>query len=316
MLATALIHMLLPAAAALQSPCLPASWTERYEAWAYLFVMLAVLLMHLFDYLIKVGWGSRAAAEVLPERGKCSTSTSGGCTPCCAVLCCAALCCDVLTPVQIPPSPPPHTHTTTTTLLEQGYYARRYADPATGPAHAHSHSHTCGAALVGAMLTADLQSPHKAAAASKAPHAEAAAEGGAESPNDEEGEQVWGTGAAAAALGQLPLPLPLPLPLSAQLLLPLLLPRRPIGERTEGASMHPPTHPPTVLLAPPCRGASPMRGDGCNMQFSAQPSDCSAHRRRLPHARRRLQHPAQAAPEGVAGGGGLPGRGWHHLPLW
>ncbi|PSC72115.1 Zinc transporter 5 [Micractinium conductrix] len=52
-LATAFIHMLLPANKNLSSPCLPESWNERYEAWAYLFVVLAIVFMQLIDYLIE-----------------------------------------------------------------------------------------------------------------------------------------------------------------------------------------------------------------------------------------------------------------------
>ena len=37
--------MLLPAAQNLSSPCLPDSWNERYEAWAYLFVVLSIVFM-------------------------------------------------------------------------------------------------------------------------------------------------------------------------------------------------------------------------------------------------------------------------------
>lgn len=42
--------MMLPANANLSSPCLPESWTGAYEAWAYLFVTLAIVFM-------QVGWG-------------------------------------------------------------------------------------------------------------------------------------------------------------------------------------------------------------------------------------------------------------------
>ena len=52
-LSTAFIHMLLPAAQNLSSPCLPASWNEAYEAWAYLFVVISITLMQLVDYLIE-----------------------------------------------------------------------------------------------------------------------------------------------------------------------------------------------------------------------------------------------------------------------
>jgi hypothetical protein len=52
-LSTAFIHMLLPAAADLSSPCLPESWLDAYEAWAYLFVVLTIVLMQLVDYLVE-----------------------------------------------------------------------------------------------------------------------------------------------------------------------------------------------------------------------------------------------------------------------
>ena len=45
--------MLPPANEQLSSPCLPASWNDAYGAWAFLFTLLAVLAMQLFDYLIE-----------------------------------------------------------------------------------------------------------------------------------------------------------------------------------------------------------------------------------------------------------------------
>lgn len=42
--------MLQPANEALTSPCLPESWNNSYEAFAYLFCVLAILLMHAIDY--------------------------------------------------------------------------------------------------------------------------------------------------------------------------------------------------------------------------------------------------------------------------
>lgn len=68
-LSTAFIHMMLPAAEAFSNPCLPPWWTEAYEAWAYLLVTLAVLLMHLVDYLIKVGWAGVGRAGAGRARG-------------------------------------------------------------------------------------------------------------------------------------------------------------------------------------------------------------------------------------------------------
>lgn len=53
LLATALIHMLLPAVEALGNPCLAPFWREAYEAWPYLFVLVAILAMQLIDFAIK-----------------------------------------------------------------------------------------------------------------------------------------------------------------------------------------------------------------------------------------------------------------------
>lgn len=52
-LSTAFIHMLLPAAQNLSSPCLSEGWNEAYEAWAYMFVTVAIVFMQLIDYLIE-----------------------------------------------------------------------------------------------------------------------------------------------------------------------------------------------------------------------------------------------------------------------
>lgn len=56
-LATAFIHMMLPAAKSFANPCLPAFWTTSYDAWAYLFTLLAVLLMQQIDWQIKASIG-------------------------------------------------------------------------------------------------------------------------------------------------------------------------------------------------------------------------------------------------------------------
>lgn len=66
-LATALIHMLPPAAESLASPCLPSPFGGgSYGAWAYLFVLLAMLAMHLADFLLKSCYGRRQH----PRRGQ------------------------------------------------------------------------------------------------------------------------------------------------------------------------------------------------------------------------------------------------------
>ncbi|KAI3423948.1 hypothetical protein D9Q98_009782 [Chlorella vulgaris] len=62
-LATAFIHMMLPAAKSFANPCLPAFWTTSYDAWAYLFTLLAVLLMQQIDWQIKGHHLRRRAAQ-------------------------------------------------------------------------------------------------------------------------------------------------------------------------------------------------------------------------------------------------------------
>ncbi|KAM9998871.1 hypothetical protein ACTFIZ_002425 [Dictyostelium cf. discoideum] len=49
-LACALIHMLQPSVESLSSPCLPESFTEGYEAYPYLFALLAGIVMQFFDF--------------------------------------------------------------------------------------------------------------------------------------------------------------------------------------------------------------------------------------------------------------------------
>lgn len=49
--------MMLPAAKSFANPCLPAFWTTSYDAWAYLFTLLAVLLMQQIDWQIKASIG-------------------------------------------------------------------------------------------------------------------------------------------------------------------------------------------------------------------------------------------------------------------
>ncbi|KAN0052982.1 hypothetical protein ACTA71_012463 [Dictyostelium dimigraforme] len=51
-LSCALIHMLLPAVVALGSECLPESWQEGYEAYPYLFALLAGIVMQFIDFVV------------------------------------------------------------------------------------------------------------------------------------------------------------------------------------------------------------------------------------------------------------------------
>eukprot|EP01112_Ceratiomyxa_fruticulosa_P020889 TRINITY_DN7241_c0_g1_i1.p1 TRINITY_DN7241_c0_g1~~TRINITY_DN7241_c0_g1_i1.p1 ORF type:complete len:346 (+),score=44.28 TRINITY_DN7241_c0_g1_i1:190-1227(+) len=52
-IACALVHMLQPAAESLTAPCLPDEFTEGYGAYAYLYCMLAIFAMHLFDFVLE-----------------------------------------------------------------------------------------------------------------------------------------------------------------------------------------------------------------------------------------------------------------------
>jgi hypothetical protein len=51
-LACALVHMLLPANAALTDACLSAAFTEDYVAYAYLFCMIGAIIMHNVEVLL------------------------------------------------------------------------------------------------------------------------------------------------------------------------------------------------------------------------------------------------------------------------
>jgi zinc transporter 1/2/3 len=52
LICTALVHMLLPSNASLTSPCVPAAFSEDYEAYAYLFALLAALAMQSLETLV------------------------------------------------------------------------------------------------------------------------------------------------------------------------------------------------------------------------------------------------------------------------
>jgi zinc transporter 1/2/3 len=71
-LACALVHMLLPANAALTSACLSAALTEDYAAYAYLFCLLAALIMHNLELLLADAFSGApppvaAAAAAAPQ---------------------------------------------------------------------------------------------------------------------------------------------------------------------------------------------------------------------------------------------------------
>jgi zinc transporter 1/2/3 len=62
--------MLTPAVEKLSSECLPASWTESYGPWAFLFVVASILGMQLIDYVVegayKAAMARRDAADSTP----------------------------------------------------------------------------------------------------------------------------------------------------------------------------------------------------------------------------------------------------------
>lgn len=51
--------MLAPANEALSSPCLPAAFRDAYGPWAFLFATVAMMGMHLVDFLVKVSASQR-----------------------------------------------------------------------------------------------------------------------------------------------------------------------------------------------------------------------------------------------------------------
>jgi len=53
-LACSLVHMLQPSAASLTSPCVPWEFNTDYNAYAYLYAMLAMILMHLMENVVRV----------------------------------------------------------------------------------------------------------------------------------------------------------------------------------------------------------------------------------------------------------------------
>jgi zinc transporter 1/2/3 len=51
-LACALVHMIQPSNQSLTSPCVPTAFNTDYQAYAYLFAMIAAFLMHFLDFLM------------------------------------------------------------------------------------------------------------------------------------------------------------------------------------------------------------------------------------------------------------------------
>lgn len=179
MLATATIHMALPATEALSSSCLPSFWTESYEAWPYLFIMVAMLAMHAVDFLIK------ASSRGRPQAGAT-----------CHLLCTAACC----TVGQAVVDGSMHAARTCARCdsgsvcrpsLMQGLSRRRAA--AAGHVHnAHSHGHSgCGGHVVGALIGTE-PAPDRASPDSGS--LESVEEG--ESADGDGGGLSWGGGAA------------------------------------------------------------------------------------------------------------------------
>ncbi|KAM9959456.1 hypothetical protein ACTFIR_000532 [Dictyostelium discoideum] len=75
-LACSLIHMLQPAVESLSSPCLPESFTEDYEAYPYLFALLAGIVMHFFDFSFLSYITYKNNKKLKNSNDKISTSSS------------------------------------------------------------------------------------------------------------------------------------------------------------------------------------------------------------------------------------------------
>lgn len=85
-LSTAFIHMLTPATENLTSECLPKSWTDAYGSWPFLFVVIAILVMQLLDYVVegvyKAAVAKQEAAAAVPPGAILSVHASHrGLTP-------------------------------------------------------------------------------------------------------------------------------------------------------------------------------------------------------------------------------------------
>jgi zinc transporter 1/2/3 len=83
-LACALVHMIQPSNTSLTSPCVPAAFNTDYTAYAYLFAMIAALLMHFLDFVMSQFFAARqfalnassSAASLDDPIDKSSDSTS------------------------------------------------------------------------------------------------------------------------------------------------------------------------------------------------------------------------------------------------
>ncbi|KAN0055439.1 hypothetical protein ACTA71_008550 [Dictyostelium dimigraforme] len=83
-LACALIHMLQPSVESLSSSCLPESFTEGYEAYPYLFALLAGIVMQFLDFsfLSYITYKhNKKQSLIIDANDKISSSTSNMVTP-------------------------------------------------------------------------------------------------------------------------------------------------------------------------------------------------------------------------------------------
>jgi zinc transporter 1/2/3 len=98
-LATALIHMLLPSNESLTSPCVPAEFNTNYTAYAYLFALLAALAMQTLEYTVMRCISARqgralqdccsdgAEEAVLPPAASSLRASAGGAYGSCGSAC-------------------------------------------------------------------------------------------------------------------------------------------------------------------------------------------------------------------------------------
>jgi hypothetical protein len=116
--------MMLPANQNLSSPCLPSSWNDAYEAWAYLFVTLSIVFMQLIDFLIEGAYQKyveRRSGGVQPHGEACREQAQGQ---------------------------DEHTHHAAVVGALASVHASKAhlagAQPPAAHAHAHGHGHTHG----------------------------------------------------------------------------------------------------------------------------------------------------------------------------
>lgn len=148
-LSTAFIHMLLPAAQNLSSPCLSEGWNEAYEAWAYMFVTVAIVFMQVRRVAGRVGAHEFSIAAGIDVAGY----RLGSLAP-------------LLTTPSLASPPPPLLVQLIDYLIEgayQRYLEKRGSQPHSAACHEQAHGldeHNHHAAVVGAIASMHTSKAH------------------------------------------------------------------------------------------------------------------------------------------------------------